>query len=237
MFHKRFVLMLLVSLALGGLLGKPVRADLTLTAAGTAAGFHLSTFGTGFPTFNNGGYLEGPLGIAYLSNGSVLVTNVNGEVRLFPNDADGQNAATAPVTASYSLANACGLVRVGDTFYTTQQASNVVAQVDSNGTFVQSIANVSSPTGLAVNPINGHLIVSTLGVDQIVDIDPNAKTASLFVNANADGIATDGAVLYAAVNMNQIVGYRISDGAVVYTSSTINNVDGLAVGTGVLNLA
>lgn len=209
-------------------------ADLTLTAAGIADGFHLSTFAYNFPVVINGGLQEGPLGIAFTPNNGVLVTDVNGQVFLFPSDADNQNAANVPATANYALSNAIGLARIGSSFYLTQQASNALVQVRADGTFAQSIVSVPFATGLTVNPNNGHLFVSSISNNQILDVNPSAKTSQVFVNANADGVVTDGSVLYAAIGYDHITGYRLSDGATVYTSSTINGVDGLALGTGVL---
>ena len=65
---------------------------LTLTAAGQAAGFGLSTFATGFPS--SGGI--GPGGVGFPASGGVLVSDALGNVRLFPSDTDGQDAATVP---------------------------------------------------------------------------------------------------------------------------------------------
>src|SRR5215470_3344737 len=67
---------------------------LTLTAAGRAAGFGLSTFATGFPVRSSDGV--GPLGVVFPASGGVLVDDGLGNVRLFPSDTDGQDAATVP---------------------------------------------------------------------------------------------------------------------------------------------
>src|SRR5437899_2711927 len=78
-------------------------AALTLTPAGTGQGFSLSTFASGFPTFDNGrpGFFDGPFGIGFPAGGAVLVLDVFGDMRRFPTDTDGQNAGSVPVTANY----------------------------------------------------------------------------------------------------------------------------------------
>ena len=72
--------------------------SLTLTAAGQAAGFGLSTFATGFPELSG----IGPLGVVFPASGGVLVSDDPGNVRLFPTDTDGQNATTVPPVSGAS---------------------------------------------------------------------------------------------------------------------------------------
>src|SRR5438270_813460 len=86
------------------ILAAPARASLTITPAGAAEGLSLSTFATGFPhTIGGSGGDVGPMGIAFPSSGGVLVADFPGNLRLFPTDADGQSAASAPVGQSYGL--------------------------------------------------------------------------------------------------------------------------------------
>src|SRR5436309_925804 len=51
---------------------------LTLTAAGLAAGFGLTTFATGFPEQSGG---VGPWGVVFPASGGVLVSDAVGNVR------------------------------------------------------------------------------------------------------------------------------------------------------------
>src|SRR5579863_1125822 len=74
----------------------PARADLTLTAAGVAQGLSLSTYADGFPNDPASGGGVGPLGVAFV-NGTVLVSDHPGNVRIFSTDTDGQHAGSAPV--------------------------------------------------------------------------------------------------------------------------------------------
>jgi hypothetical protein len=73
------------------------RSALTLTAAANASGYTLTTFASGFPNESN----IGPLGIAFTSNGGVMVCDTLGNNRIFPTDTDGQTIAAAPVVATY----------------------------------------------------------------------------------------------------------------------------------------
>ncbi len=66
-------------------------------------------------------------------------------------------------------------------------------------------------------------------------MDPIAKTSVLFNNAGADGLSTDGTVLYAAVNINSIVGYNILTKVQTFNSGFINSADGSALGFGTLS--
>ena len=68
-------------------------ATLTLTPAGVAAGFTLSTFATMDP--GNTGCCSGPFGLAVAGNGNVLVSNGLDNMRYAFADVDGQTKATA----------------------------------------------------------------------------------------------------------------------------------------------
>src|SRR5205085_12250856 len=92
---------------------------LTLTAAGTAAGFQLSTFTDSFPTSGQLNGTGGPAGIAFPAGGGVLVSDLPGNVRVFPADTDGQHASNVPASAFYGANNAIGIARSGGAFYMT----------------------------------------------------------------------------------------------------------------------
>jgi hypothetical protein len=214
------------------------RAGMVLTPAAVAADFHLSTFANGFSFDHNG---VGPLGIAFTPGGGVMVTNFSGDVRIFPTDTDGQGAASAPVAQNYGLSNAVGLAQVGGKYYMTQQAIGDVVQVNPNGTFNSVlVSGITNATGVAVDPANGHLFVSTILHNQIFDVDPVIRTKTLFASGQADGLAVyaTGTILYAALrtpNDEHIIGYSIPTGAVVFDSGPISGeIDGIAIGTGVL---
>jgi hypothetical protein len=69
---------------------------MTLTPTGSAL-FTKSTFADNFPnTFN-----IGPLGIAFPTSGGVMVSDLQGNVRVFTTDTNNQNAAAVPVAQNY----------------------------------------------------------------------------------------------------------------------------------------
>jgi hypothetical protein len=210
------------------------QAQLIITAAGTAQGLSLSTFATGFPNPAS----VGPLGVAFPKSGGVLVSDDPGNVRLFPTDTDGQNAAAVPVAQTYGGANAADIVQVGGNIYMTRQSVGDVVQINNSGTFNQVIvAGVPAATGMVANPANGHLFVSTISDGVIFDVDPVAKTKTVFINLAADGltISPDGKTLYAAVNSSgHILGFNTATKAQVFDSGFINGgVDGTALGGGI----
>lgn len=231
---RRYILhvVVVVSLILG-LRIPAAEAVLSLTPAGTGAGFSLSTFATGFPSSNS----VGPLGIAFPGSG-VLVTDYPGNVRFFTSDIDGQSAASfLPVAgATYGLSNAVGLAQVGSHIYMTQQGLGRVVEINADGTFNQPIVSgITFATGIIANPANGHLFVSNLS--QIFDVNPIAKTSTPFVNAGADGlsISSDGSILYAAIFGGGILGFDTTSKLQVFNSGSIpGNLDGTALGFGSL---
>ena len=217
-------------------LASPVMAQLTLTPAGVSQGLGLSTFATGFPTAFSG--TLGPLGIAFTAGGGVLVSDRQGNVRLFATDADGQIASAAPVGQNYGDGDALGLAKVGANFYMAQGQAGKIVQINANGTFNQDIVTGLSlpPAGMAVNPTNGHLFVSTGGSNQIYDVDPVARTKTLFMTVSGpDGLSiSDGNTLYvAAAGTGHILGYNIATKTQVFDSGFIpGGVDGTAAGSG-----
>jgi hypothetical protein len=203
-------------------------AQLTLTPTGSGLGFTLTTFASNFPVSGS----VGPLGIAF-NGSSVLVTDDPGNIRVFPTDMDGQNAASFAPTQNYGLGNAVGLSSAGGNFYMTRQTVGDLVQVNSNGTFNQVIVGgMPAATGMVTNPTNGHIFVSTLGNNAIWDVDPIAKTKVLFKSASADGLSTDGITLYGEVG-NHILGWNILTGTQNFDSGLISGgPDGAQLGFG-----
>lgn|SRR5215469_10999874 len=207
-----------------------LHADLILTPAGVAEGLSLTTFATGFPNSSS----VGPLGVAFELGGTVLVTDDPGNIRVFPSDTDGQTAVPGQVTQNYGLSNAVDLAQVGGSTYMTRQGTGDLVQVNNDGTFNQVIVSgMPAATGLAADPVTGHLFVSTLGNNAIWDVDPIAKTKTLFVAASADGLtlSNDGSILYGEVN-GHILGWNTTTHAQVFDSGFISGADGAAAGTG-----
>ena len=215
---------------------RPAQAQLTLTPAGTALGFSLSTFASGFPSLYN----VGPLGILPTKGGGVLVSDFSGNVRLLPNDTDGQNAASIPVAQNYGQFNANGFAKVGSNIYMAQQGNGDVIQINPNGTFNQNIVGgIPNAAAVIANPANGHLFVSALGANEIVDVNPLTKTETPLVTGTfIDGLSfsPDGKTLYGAdTNSGHIYGYNAVTGAQVFDSGFIPGaIDGTASGYGKL---
>src|SRR5262249_21689508 len=122
-------------------LATPVSAGLTLTPAGVAQGFSLSTFASGFPTIDSGvpGFGFGPFGIGFPAGGAVLVLDGFGDMRRFPTDVDGQTAAAAAITYNYGVGNAGDITSSGGNLYATLSV-NVspqpsIVQINADGTF------------------------------------------------------------------------------------------------------
>lgn len=207
-------------------------AQLAITSAGASQGLSLTTFATGFPS-NVGN--AGPFGITF-SNGGVLVSDALENVRLFPSDTDGQNAATIPVSQNYGANNAIGIAQVGGKIYMAQTGtSQDVVQINANGTFNQLVVSgFNHPVGIVADPFNGHLFVSDQ-FSRIYDVDPIAKTKTSFVNVPADGLSLspDGKTLYAAGGNGHVMGFNVATGAQVFDSGFIpGGIDGTAAGTG-----
>jgi hypothetical protein len=234
------------------LFGAKAHGGMVLTAAGTAAGFSLSTFATGFPSESQPSGFAGPLGIVF-PNGGVLVSDISGNVRFFPTDVDGQNAAAFPPTAgaSYGSGNAHGMAMVGSNIYMNQQALGRLVQVNNNGTINQVIlSGLTNPIGIVANPISGHLFISDFVsgsgpgfTNALEEVDPVAKTVSLFAsvspgdsNTGPDGVALspDGNTLYAAIyGTSHVLGFNITSKVQVFDSGFIpGGIDGSALGTG-----
>ena len=209
--------------------------SLTLTAAGQAAGFGLSTFATGFP--RSGGI--GPLGVAFPDTGGVLVSDYPGNLRLFPTDTDGQNAASITPLNNFGGRNAVGLGQLNGNIYMTQQAAGDVVQLINNGTSTQAVVSgIAGATALLADPFNNLLYVDG-GSGAIYAVDPAAKTANVFQNIAADGLSLspDGNTLYAAIHGGafggHVLGFDITTKAMVFESGAISGgADGIALGTG-----
>ena len=70
---------------------------IALTSAGTAAGFSLSTFATGFPNSGN----IGPIGIGFIPGGQVIVSSYAAGVNaVFATDTDNQLYTSAALSTS-----------------------------------------------------------------------------------------------------------------------------------------
>jgi hypothetical protein len=212
------------------------QAGPVLTAAGSGAGFSLSQFADNFPTT---GFCCGPLGIAFVDGGGVMVSDYPGNVRVFASDVDGQHANLVPATQSYGSGNAVGLARLGNFVYMTQQAAGNVVRLNQDGTFNSNvIGGIASATGIVANLVTGKLYVSDCcSGTGIWEVDPVTNTKLQFKGGGSyDGmsISADGSIIYAEIG-SHIIGYRLSDGVQVFDSGFIaGGADGTELGAGTL---
>src|SRR5262249_46535274 len=120
--------------------------SLTLTPAATARGFSLSLFADGW-----GSVSIGPLGIAFPKSGGVIVSDFQGNVRVFPTNSDGQHAnLIKPVTYGFVTAD---LDVVGDRiFMAVNTGPRGVVELNPDGTTKQTIvATPGQVYGLIAN--------------------------------------------------------------------------------------
>jgi hypothetical protein len=210
------------------------QAAIALTPAGIAQGLKLTTFASGYPNTED----VGPLGVAFTNTGGVLTTDKLGNMRLFPTSADNQLASAAPVTQNYGLNGSTGLAHFGGHIYMSRQGNGDVVEVNQDGTFKQTIlTGLPYATGIIANPVSGHLYVSTIGINAVYDIDPVAKTKTLFANGDVDGltVSDDGSTLYLIGENGIITGYNTTTKAVVFAPLTVSPfIDGAVIGRGTL---
>jgi len=227
-----------VAISLGGLLlwAGGAQAVPTLTAQASLAGFTLSQFADNFPTT---GFCCGPLGIAFVDGGKVMVSDYPGNVRVFASDADGQHANLVPVVANYGFGNGVGLARLGNFVYLAEQSSGQVVRLNQDGTFNSAVVTgIPTATGIYANPTTGKLYVSDCcNGTGLWEVDPATNTKTQFKNSGSyDGISisADGQTLYAELG-GHIIGYRLSDGVQVFDSGLIpGGADGTELGGGTL---
>lgn len=215
------------------------RADaLTLTPAGLAAGFSLSTFATMDP--GNTGCCAGPFGVAVAVNGNILVYNAGNRVRYAFNDVDGQTIASAVTSTMANPTGAIAYASAGGQAYGGIGEFTQFAQYNSNGTVSKVLTGVPQTTfrGMWGNAVNGHILATT-SQGQIIDIDPNGNngTGSSRVVASPgavyDGLSVspDGTVVYVDMyNASRIFGYDVATGAQVFDSGPLaNGPDGIGI--------
>jgi hypothetical protein len=186
--------------------------------------FTLTTFASGFP--NNASI--GPFGVAFRTDGKVLVTDGVGElVYLFPSHADNQVATSVPTPGNFSAASGIlrGMAQIPVNsswrYFLTREGAGVV-EIDEN-------AQLLTPTGWAVpaatgitpfppavvSPHNGHLFVSSRSSPAAVyEVDPSSTgtiPVTLFQGSTVDGVpfapdgiscSPDGTILYVASQTN-----------------------------------
>ncbi len=226
---------LLFGACLGALtLSAAARADLTLTAAGTADGFTLSTFVGGY----NFGANYGPLAQGILPNGDVITGSVaDGKIYIF-SDTDNQTLASALSATPYTYTTGnpnYAMATAGGQVYGAQLFGGAYESFSTSGAHTAIAGlSVTDYLGMYGDPVNGHIISSSTA--GIIDINPTNATYRV-INASyagADGvtISPDGKTVYVEYGGN-IVALDYATGAVVANySGNGHSPDGTGVISG-----
>lgn len=196
---------------------------LILTPAGVAEGFQLSTFVTG---------ITSPTNCVVTSAGTVLVSGFNNTTYILPSDTDGQSVSASTPTVSN---NVFSMASDGTHIYGHPEMGPIY-ELNPDGTVKRTVTNSAGGYGIAVNPVNGHILAGG-----IIDIDPNTNpiTSQVVGSASPDGITVsgDGRYVFAAnyFASRNVLGFDIASHAQVFDSGPIaGGVDGLATGGGTL---
>lgn len=209
---------------------------LTLTSAGIADGFTLSTFVTLDP---GNGYDLGPFGVAVASNGNVIVGNNPGAntdffsqgTRYAFADVDGQTIASAlnAVTPGGVLHQA--YASAGGEAYGAVNRQLVEFNPDGTVNHVLTGVTTLMDLGMWGDPVNGHIIASTDA--GLIDIDPLANGGAgsfRVINSQAGGssltVSPDGLTAY--IGGGSIIAVNIATGLETYVAAVPY---GLGIGT------
>jgi hypothetical protein len=210
-----------------------VRAGLTLTAAGTADGFLLSTYASGGSS-SSYAFLAG----AVLSNGNLAVIDYqDGLLKSYAN-VNGQTYGSALNSVSFS--SAINIANAGGNTYATQEdVSGGLYQVSATlGLTAVAVTGGFTPIlGLAGNPVTGDLLAYGAGSsgDGVYDINPLTGANTLIVGGSSfDGVSVspDGTTVYVESNSNSVLGYNIATHAQVFSYSSPDSPDGTGVISG-----
>ncbi len=239
----------IAALAVVSLLGA-ARAQ-TLTPYALANGFTLEPWAVAFPTGPVGCTMgptftcAGPLGIAYRPDLAVLVTTIDGNLRLFstftPVGGPPQLASGATIVGSYGFGNALGLAQIpvagpgsGFSYYMAQQSNGLVVEIaPGGGPPIRTVATVPMATGIIPFPSAafapgtavhaGHLFVSQgFGGASVFEIDPALPAATAIVATYAIP-GTDGMSFSPSGELFFTAGSLTSgaDGVRVYDTATM----------------
>jgi hypothetical protein len=193
----------------------PARAALTLTPAGIADGFTLTTYASGGAS-NTYPFLAA----AVLSDGNLAVVdfsaNPNNFLRKYP-DVNGQTPASA--ISSQALTGVVNAANAGGNAYAVVQFGGLFQVSSSLGLTPIATPGFTFAFGLAGNPLTGHLLASGNGASGggIYDINPLTGVSTFIAAAGVDGVAVspDGMRVYGAAG-GSVVGYNIATHAQVF---------------------
>ncbi len=204
-------------------------ATLTLTAAGLADNFTLSTFHTA--PANNSTYYD--IANARLPDGTLVGVDYADNLLKKYSDVDGQTVGSA--TGSSVVASWINTATAGGVTYATVYGGGVYSVASNLAVTPVSVPGFSAGYGLWGNPVTGHLLAAGVG-SGLYDIDPLTGVATLLSSSFYDGVTVspDGKTAYGYAGAGVIYGFDISNlGApsLVYTSPLL---PGGPDGTGVI---
>ena len=215
---------------------RPSYGALTLTTAGSNAGFTLSTVAYGFDSLAG----LGPLGIAFPTANSMLVADFAGEVYAFSSIPSNTPASSATVAQNLGGNGPIGMTVANGQVYLADRAHGTVDAISVTGAFQSFVVSVSNPTGLATNPVTGRVYVSS-NTNGIYEINPSTQTKTLIISgAGFDGLSVspDGKTIYAAQGTGiQVYSTGVNGApspALQATYAIGDSTDGTALGTGSL---
>jgi hypothetical protein len=211
----------------------PLRAQaagLTLTAAGIADGFTLTTYATGVGGSNYSFLAAAPL-LNPNVNTLAVIDYSHGLLRTYA-DVDGQTYGSA--LNSVSFPNAVNVANAGGQTYAVQRgvANGLYRVSNSLGlTLVPVTGGFTPVNGLAGNPVTGHLLAEGNGSAGagIYDINPlTGAITAIVASGGFDGVSVspDGTIVYGAFNSSNILGYNILTHALVFNASSSHLPDG-----------
>jgi len=211
------------------------QAALTLTAAGTADGFSLSTFYSGDPSS-----FYGLLDVTTTASGQVIATSYARSQLSLLSNVDGQTPASILSTVSvpgpaYSVATVGGNTYYASGFGGSYYRVNTTTLALTPLTLSTTVAPL---LGLWANQVNGDLISSSYS--GLVEIDPLTGTVHVITTTYGfDGVTVspDGTIAYGALGSSVIDAYDIATGTLLATYSGNGHLpDGTgAISGGALN--
>lgn len=199
-------------LALSG----PAQAALTLTSAGTADGFSLSTFYSGDPS-----NYYGLLGVTTTASGEVIAASLARNQLSLLADVDGQTPASVLLSASVPGTAFAVATAGGNTYYAAGFGGGYY-RVNTTTLAVTPLTltpPVTSYLGMWPNPVNGDLISSS--GSGLVEINPLTGAVHVITASSGfDGVTVspDGTTAYGEAG-GSILAYNIAAGTLLHTYS------------------
>lgn len=201
---------------------------LTLTAAGIADGFNVTTFYSGDPR-----NFYGILDIANGPGGELVVSRYDYDtIAILPTDVDGQTPANITLSAPGGPGAAYGMVTTpnGNIYYGsqgghfTQVNPTTLALTPLTG----AVAGYSPFLGMWANPVTGHILASS--EQGLIDIDPATGNVHVITAVSGwDGVTVDPTgTIACAEGGGNVSCFNIASGLPVGPNSGVFNGNGHA---------